>query len=586
MSSQEIPSIAKMMFYGDINEEQVFPFPKFNQEQKEICKEILALLAKFAEEEIDSDKIESEQMLPDELLQAIGEMGLMGLAVPEQYGGLELDYSTYARVFQDMAGYDASVTTMVGAHQSIGFKALQEYGNEKQKEYWLPKVASGEVVAAFCLTEPGAGSDAYSIKTKAVKGDDGNYTIDGQKLWITNAGKAGLYTVFAKTKMLVKDVEKDRITCFIVDKEMEGLSFGEKESKMGIKASETRAVFLDKVKVPAENIIGAEGDGFKIAMNVLNTGRLSLGAGSVGAMKVMLKHAANHATERKQFNTQIKDFGLIQEMLAKMAANIYAGESIVQLTTGKILEGMKDYSLESAICKVFCSESMWECASLSMQVAGGTGYMTEYPYERLMRDSRINMIFEGTNEILRVYLALSGFKGPSDDLKELGKIADFSKAISDPIKSLGIATDFARKRLGKMIVTKTITRAHGDLSEISGNFSSMLNDFSIKVENVLMKLGKKIIQKELPQRRIADMVISLYVVLGVIVRTTSILDDKDIAQDKKDHALAMAKLVYSDRRQDFMKNLKRMGRNLDREIEAVSNRVSEQEGYEFDIIDY
>jgi acyl-CoA dehydrogenase family protein 9 len=586
-NTKEIPSLVKSMFYGEVLEDEAFPFPHFNEGQIEMAKAMIDAVDKYAQDNIDSMKLDREAKIPQEVLDGLASLGLCGLGVDEEYGGLGLDTSLYARVFSQIAGIDGAIATTLGAHQSIGFKALVNDGNEEQKKHWLPKLASGEVFGAFCLTEPGSGSDAYSIKTKAVKNNDGTYTINGQKLWITNAGLAGFYSVFAKTDHVDAKGEKiEKITCFIVEKEREGVSFGEKEDKMGIRASETRAVYFDNVKVPASNIIGEEGKGFKIAMNVLNTGRLSLGSGSVGGMKMILKLATAQANTRKQFGDYIANFGLIQEKLATMAANIYAAESMVYMTTGKITQGMNEFSHESAICKVYCSEKLWDTIDKATQIAAGNAYMREYPYERIMRDCRINLIFEGTNEILRIFTALSGIKGPSDNLKELGKIADISKAIQDPIKSVGILTDFAKKRISKYVGSKTLTKVHPSLEGHGQHFISALKDFSIAVENTIMKYGKNIIGNELVQMRIANMSIELYVQLCVLSRTTAILNRSDVSDKDKEYVSLMTELVCRDSRQTFTKNYKRLNSSYDKLLPKISKAVSEREGFGFDIIDF
>lgn len=585
-NNKEIHSIVNGMFFGEIHEEDVFPFPNFSDSQVEMAKEMCNAINKFAEAEIDSVKLDETAVIPDNVTQGLAGLGLFGLAVEENYGGLNLDYTLYARVFQEVAGIDGSIATMLGAHQSIGFKALLNEGNAKQKEEWLPKLASGEVMASFCLTEPGSGSDAYSIKTKAKKNADGTYTITGQKLWITNAGSSGFYSVFCKTDHEVNGKTVEKISCFIVNKDMPGVSFGEKEKKMGIKASETRAVYFDNVVVPASNMIGEPGQGFKIAMNVLNTGRLSLGSGCVGGMKVILKLATNQAKGRKQFGKSIAEFGLIQDKLAHMAAHTYAAESIVYMTTGQITRGLKEYSMESAVCKIYCSEALWSTIDQAMQIAAGNGYMKEYPYERIMRDSRINLIFEGTNEILRCFLALSGVKAPSDNLKELGKVADVSKALQDPIKSLGVLSGFAKKRIGKMVAAKTLTKVHPSLQEHANDFTEMINDFSIKVENSLIKFGSKIIDQELVQKRLANMVIELYVTAAVMSRTTSILNNSKVSDDDKEYISGLTEIALRESRQKFMENIKRMDKNYDREVKSVTEALVKRESYGLDIINF
>jgi len=585
-NDQVFSSIVGDFFYGEIDESRAFPFPELSDEQREMAKEMINAVAKFGEEVIDSEKFEEEGGIPEEVIQGLSELGLMGLGVPEEYGGMALDYSLYSRVFSEVASIDGSTGTMIGAHQSIGYRALLLYGTEEQKQKWLPRLASGEMLAAFCLTEPGSGSDAYSIKTKALKNNDGTYTISGQKIWITNAGSAKFYSVFCKTDHVIDGKEVEKISCFVVEGDQEGISFGEKERKMGIVASETRAVYFDKVVVPAEHMIGEPGKGFKIAMNVLNSGRLSLGAACVGGMRTILRHVTEHANGRVQFNKPIKDFGLIQEKLAQMASLTYATESVVYMTTGNMIKGMNDYYFETAVCKVFGSECLWSVVDMGLQIAAGNGYMKEYPYERLMRDSRINLIFEGTNEILRCLLALSGVRGPSENLKELGKISDVSAALKDPIKSLGVLTDFAKNRISKMVGSRTLTMAHSEFEEEVANFGDMLSSFSIQVENTLIKHGKKIIERELPQKRLSNMAIELYVTLCVISRTSSILESEKVPADKKDYTLDLARLALNESRHRFIKNLKEMSKNSDKRITEISDKVCELGGYGLDIIDY
>lgn len=585
-SQKEIPSIVKSMFFGEIHEDDVFPFPSLTDAQSEMAKEMINAVEKFAQQSINSEKLDRDAKIPQEMLEGLAALGLCGLGVPEDFGGMGLDYTLYARVFSEIAGIDGAIATTLGAHQSIGYKALINEGNEEQKKHWLPKLASGEVFAAFCLTEPGSGSDAYSIKTKAVKTADGNYTLNGQKLWITNGGMAGFYSVFAKTEHDEGGKTVEKITCFIVEKDMPGVSFGEKEDKMGIRASETRAVYFDNVKVPAANIIGEAGKGFKIAMNVLNTGRLSLGSGSVGGMKAILKLAVAQAKTRKQFNDYIINYGLIQEKITAMACAIYACESVVYMSTGKMNQGLEDFSMESAVCKVYCSEKLWDTVDKAMQIAAGNGYMREYPYERIMRDARINLIFEGTNEILRIFLALSGIKEPSDQLKELGKVADISKVLQDPIKSVGVFAGFAKKRVSKMIGTKTLTKVHPELAGHSENFSRMLNDFSIAVENIIFKLGKNIIGNELAQMRIANMAMELYATVCVLSRTTSIMNRPEVSEADKKYVMTMTEIICRDARQKFTQNHKRLGETYDSLVPEVSKAVAERDGYGLDIVNF
>ncbi len=579
-------SIVGEFFFGKVEENNCFPFPHFSEEQKELGKEMISAVSKFATDNIDSEKMDIESVIPKEVLQGLAELGLFGLGVPEEAGGLNLDHTLYARVFQEVCSFDGAVATTLGAHQSIGFKALLNEGNQEQKDKWLPRLATGEVMAAFCLTEPGSGSDAYSIKTKAVDNGDGTYTINGQKLWITNGGMAGFYSVFCKTDHEVNGEKHEKISCFIVEKDMEGVSFGEKEDKMGIRASETRAVYFDNVIVPKENVIGELGKGFKIAMNVLNSGRLSLGSGCVGGMKSILKMATDHAHNRKQFNKRLTEFGLIQEKLTMMSAYCYAAESMVYMTTGSMVKGMNDYQLESAICKVFSSEALWKVVDQGLQIAAGCGYMKEYPYERLMRDARINLIFEGTNEILRCFIALAGIRGPSENLAKLGKIADVSKALQDPVKSLGVLVNFSTDRISKLLGGTNLTKVHPRLNDFSNHFSEMLSEFALQVDRTLLKYKKSIVDFESPQGRLANMVIEIYLNLSVLSRSTSILENESIDEEMKDYIYNLTVYICNESRYRFISELKGMTKNLDEQVQKVSDQVCKMGGYGLDIADY
>lgn len=579
MADHEVEdSIISGLFFGEIDEDKLFPFPYPTKEERDDAREMAKASASFLREKVDSEKFDQEQEIPREIIDEMAQMGLLGMGVPADLGGMGLNYGTYLRLFEELAGFDASVGAFLGAHQSIGYRALVNEGTQEQKAKWLPSLASGEKIAAFCLTEPSSGSDVNSIQTRAQKNDDGSYTITGQKLWITNAGIADFYTVFCKTG--------ERISAIVVERGAEGFSFGEKENKMGIRASDTRALFFDKVKVPAENLLGKEGDGFRIATRVLNVGRLSLSSGCVGGMKFILELITAHIKGRKQFGKTINNFGLIQEKIATIAASTYATESIVYLTSGCISKGMERYHLESAICKIFASEAAWETIDSAIQMAGGCGFMREYPYERIMRDSRINLIFEGTNEILRLFVALAGVKGPAEYMKDVAKSADISKALQDPLKSLGVLTKFAGKRIEKMVLPKALSKHHGDLQEWAEHFAGMLGAFSIQVENTLIKHGRKIIDVQLPQRRLADMATQLFVMAALMARTSSILEQEGIDKEKKQYCLNLNNYACRRARYKFMANFKAMDKNLDPVVTNICQFVSQKGGYDLDILDY
>ncbi len=351
-----------------------------------------------------------------ETMRKAGELGLLGIAVPEEYGGMGMGFVSTMLVCDYISGATGSFSTSFGAHTGIGTMPITLYGNEEQKKKYVPKLASGEWLGSYCLTEPGAGSDANSGKTKAVLSDDGKYySITGQKMWISNAGFCNLLIVFAR-------IEDDKnITGFIVENDPEnGITMGDEEKKLGIHSSSTRQVFFNETKVPVEDMLSERGNGFKIAMNALNVGRIKLAAACLDAQRRVVKEAVNYANERIQFKTPIINFGAIKSKIAEMATNTYVGESgsyraakniedriAIRVSEGNShqeaeLKGVEEYAIECSILKVAVSEHVQETTDEGLQIFGGMGYSAEAPMESAWRDSRIGRIYEGTNEINRM----------------------------------------------------------------------------------------------------------------------------------------------------------------------------------------
>src|SRR5512139_2961538 len=320
-------SVAKQLLFGQVLEENLFPYPAINERDREVLGMIVESVDRFLDgKDADFAKWDREARQPDEFVQALRDLGLFGLIIPEEFGGLGLSNAAYARVLSQTSSYDSSTSLTIGAHSSIGMKGVLLYGTDEQKARYLPKLATGEMIAAFCLTEPGAGSDAAGIKTTAVRAGD-DWVLNGEKLWITNGGIADFFTVFAKTSL----DGRGRITAFIVTRDMKGVSTGPHEDKMGIRASSTTTVVLEDVRVPAANVLGEVGQGFKLAMKILNAGRTGLGGGSVGGMKRLIGLAVEQSKNRVQFGHPIATYASVQEKIGQMVIDCYASESVVNL---------------------------------------------------------------------------------------------------------------------------------------------------------------------------------------------------------------------------------------------------------------
>ena len=515
--------------------EDIFTPEDFNEEQLMMRDSV----KEFVDKEIWPNKSRFENKdyaLTEETMRKAGDLGFLSVAVPEAYGGMGMGFVNTVLVCDYISGATGSFSTAFGAHTGIGTMPITLYGTEEQKQKYVPKLASGEWFGAYCLTEPGAGSDANSGKTKAVLSEDGKYySITGGKMWISNAGFCSVFIVFAR-------IEDDKnITGFIVENDpTNGITMGEEEHKLGIRASSTRQVFFAETKVPVENMLSERGNGFKIAMNSLNVGRIKLAAACLDAQRRVTSGAIKYAVERVQFNTSISQFGAVRQKIAEMATSLYAGESATYRAAKDIedrisvreaeglthqeaeLKGVEEYAIECSVLKVAVSEDVQNCADEGIQIFGGMGFSEDTPMESAWRDARIARIYEGTNEINRML--------------SVGML--IKKAMKGHVDLLGPASKVQEELMGiPSFETPDYSELFAEEKEMIGKLKKA---FLMVAGGAVQKYGPDLDSHQQLLLAAADILIEIYMAESTVLRTEKLA--KVQGEDKVKEQIAMAKL--------------------------------------------
>ena len=520
--SAELPSYCKSLFGGVIASDLVFPFPELPAGESADLAGFLDDLERFLDAKVDGEAFDRDAAIPEGVLEGLAERGIFGLYVPEEYGGVGFGQRQTNRVSARIAARDAGLAVVLGSHLSIGIKGIWMYGTEEQKRRWLPACARGHTLASFALTEPDHGSDAAHIESRALRDPEGpGWILDGHKIWIGNAHRAGVLTVFAQTPVEKDGRTVDRVTAFVLEGHQEGIEIGRTwtDQKLGVRSSTQAEIFLRGVRVADDQVLDRPGHGFKVAMNVLNGGRVGLAASAVGGLETILRAAENFAWSRRQFGRHIAEFDLIAAKLARMRIDGYVTESMVELTGALMDRGGVDYSLESAICKVYASEAVWRAADEALQIAGGRGYMRDRPFERYLRDARINRIFEGTNEVLRTFIALAGVERLGDYLEQVGS------ALREPIKDIGVLTEFAFHRIKDAVGrpsagVKVADPLAGPLRALE-RYAGTLHEAA---ERSIRQHRERIVEEQFTLARLADIAIDLYALTAVIGRAQATIE--------------------------------------------------------------
>jgi alkylation response protein AidB-like acyl-CoA dehydrogenase len=577
MSDDAPTSFVRGIFAGTIHDSLLFPFPapldERDPDETRTVRRLLADLDRMSHGLIDSARFDEEETIPEEVIRALAEAGFLGLSIPREYDGLGLSPTAYSHVFGALSSLDPSLGVLIAVHCGLGSKAIVLFGTDEQKQRYLPMLARGETLAAYALTEPETGSDAQNIVSQAQPNDDGSWTLTGHKHWIGNAHRAGVIATFAQTP-----VERDgktvlRPTAFIIRPDMPGFEVVRTFRKMGIRGSTQAELVYHEMRVPADHVLGIVGKGFNVAVQVLNGGRMTLAAGCTTGTKRILRQMVEFAESRVQFGRPIADFEITQRKLARTATDVYAADAMLgELTRlAEVPDG--DYALEAACCKVFASEMLWRAADEMVQVAGGRGFVKPYPYERTLRDARINRIFEGTNDVLRLFISLNGIRGPAEDLKELGI------ALRRPLKNLGLLSEFAASRIASRFgATPTLdVELHERLQGHARHFEKHVLELKEGTERLIREYRNEIVDRQQELERLSDMAIEMFATACVIARTERLLAERGEADCAHELALCDLFVVESGRR--FRANRGALQSAQDEGRRTVARGVREAGGY-------
>jgi acyl-CoA dehydrogenase family member 9 len=505
---------AKGLFQGHFVADWVMPYPRIPAVQQPELDGTLTELRQFLDEHLDAVEIDRKADIPRSVIDGLGRVGVLGMTAPKEYGGRGFTQMANCKILEEIGRRCASTSVFVNAHHSIGIRALLLFGTHDQKERWLPKLSTGELLGAFALTEKEAGSDAANVQMLARPSEDGShFVLNGEKRYITNAAIADVLTVMARTP--VPGSDKTSITAFLVTPDMPGFEILEaRMPKMGIRGTATGRFALREVKVPKENILGPPGKGLKVALTVLDFGRTTFGACCTGAAKTCLRLAIDHANTRKQFNKTLGNFHLVQKKIARIAADAYAMEAMTTITASLIDRGLEDYMLETAMLKVFTTERLWECINDVFQIHGGSAYFVDLPLERMMRNARINQIGEGANEVLTSFVALVGMRGPGMEFKEI------YDTLMKPTRARGIAKAWTagKHRVGATMRVPEIPVRSPELRWFANQLGRLIWRFNLAVNRALITYREPILDMQLVQERIANAAMDLFASTCVLSR--------------------------------------------------------------------
>ncbi len=558
---------AKGLFFGRFQNESLGSYPDLTADAE--ANQLVEELKVYAREHIDPIDIDRNSRIPDDVVAGLGRIGVLGACLPKSCGGRGLPQLAYCRAIEVLGGICGGTALFVNAHHSIGPRALVLFGTPEQQARYLPKLASGEHLSAFALTEPEAGSDAANVQTTATPTPDGSgYTINGNKRWITNGGIAQVLTVMARTPDPSSDDGK--ITAFIVEPDMPGFEVVEERmDKCGVRGSATGRLAFHDMFVPRENILGELGRGLKIALTVLDFGRTTFGASCTGAAKFCVAQAAAHAQRRVQFGEPLGRFEMVKEKLAYMHAGAFAMESCSYQTAALIDSGTDDYMLETAMLKIFATDVVWRIVNDTIQIYGGKAYFTDEPFERMMRDARINTIGEGANDVLRAFVALVGMRDVGLELK------DVVDALVHPLAHFSFSklSGFASRKVGALLAPPYVAVSNEELEADAHRLGKLVGNFGQQVEKALRVHREAIIDRQYVASRVADVAIELYVSACVLRRLDAVLQDKQLDSQATKNALGTGRYYLKTAERRMRRRLADLWDNDDAETTAEADRL-------------
>lgn len=561
-------NFAKQLFFGRIDTSRLFPYPRVPLEERERIDLLCHKLRQFSETYIDPISIDRDAKIPEEILYGLGKLGLLGLNIPQQYGGLGMSLTAFCRALEVTSQRCGSTTAFLIAHQSIGYRGILLFGTQEQKQRWLPSIAKGETIAAFALTEENAGSDPNSIETKAIYDSAKNvFYLTGKKRWITNGSFAKIFTVLAKTEVETSLGKKQKITAFLVTSDMPGFKLIESaEDKIGMRGIQSSSLEFDHMAVPAENILGQLGEGVKVVLSVLNYGLITIGASCTGPAKLLVDHSFKYARERLQFQRPLSSFALIKHKLAMLAAQAYAIDAVTYFTAGRVDAGKTDFMLEAAIVKVFSTESLLKMIFDTMEIFGGKSMFKAWPFELMLRDSLPNLFVEGSNDVLRLFLSSTGINEVNVNFN------NFIEALKNPFS---IEAREGGKSIFKLFWPASIEVNSPTLKKEAKSLTREVQKLGRAVVRLLLRYKDRFSEKQLDISRIGNAVICVYAVATVISKLDSDLERAHEKQELLGCDIETAKFFCRYALKKAQNNLNALFDQQDKQAEKLSDLLIE-----------